>query len=338
MKHYDEAGREVVVGEAAIDWLTLTTYSSDLFDKLTDCLTTLYGKSEMKVKLQGYVGLQYDGNIKLLAGWQKKQPHYMLLVSAYHADQLFRFIRKQTNIPIEEMNCTRVDVQVTERPKRARQRLQKIGLEIEQEKYGQLKNRRAVNVRTISSNTGDTIYLGSPKSEKMVRIYDKHLVTEGGVNRKMERYEIQFKGATAQSVYAKMFGGGVAYLSLTLATIIKGDYELLPVEIQNKLALRKWKSSVVGTLITRAISTPQESNRLKWLRRMVKAIVAACNEPFPHGQIAMEFLLSVIIPILTGNPLENLEGWHLMDDSGNLYNVEHLDYNLLAGVSRNNSE
>lgn len=329
MKHYDDTGRMVATGYPTIDWLTLTTYDADFFDTVDSMLRYLHGASITKVKVGSYVGMQYGHGVKLVSGYQNKQPHYMVIASAYEAHQLYLYMRSKMVIDTEKVSCTRMDIQVTNKPIRGRKRLEKIGIDLQSGKFGVIKSRRTVEVRTISSSSGDTIYIGKPSSEIMTRIYDKKLIREDKREEKWERYEVQYKKDTAQGVWKSLNEVSIGVSGIKFVQYIRGNFERIPEEIQKKLSLYKWKEEIAGTLVTRAIPDNTKSSKLKWLKRMGRAISAAVNAPYPDGYYAMEFLLGIVVRGLTKDEIAAMDKWVLHGEQWGFFSLEHIDYNAI---------
>lgn len=168
------------------DYLTLTTWEQHLWaqarhDWLSMRTTTAGAQRRMQ-----YGGINYDG-VFFGIGEQRGKPHYMVQASGEAADRVL------STLPVEAMNCTRIDLQLTvEKPPNYDARAI-VDLLREADWTGR---RRQVNL--IESDDGyDTIYIGNRQSDRFTRIY----VKPTGSDLDTVRFEVEYKGDHARTIF-----------------------------------------------------------------------------------------------------------------------------------------
>lgn len=325
--YYSDDGRLVITGEGAIDYVTLTTYSGVQDSLMAVYLEREYGPSDEKIVIGGnYVGIKYTEYVVLVMGYQKKQPHYMLVATGYNSDKIIRDCITEGKIDLTLWNCTRIDIQVTLKKKARRPRLLNLGANLETGKYGEVSNRRKVKVKVIGSDTGDTIYIGSPTSEKQKRIYDKHLTDVSGNNVHMERYEIQYRSRTAQSVLTRITNKGALELSRQIQRVIKGDMSTLPEPFQKKLSAYSWQPNLSTIVINREKPQDKASDTTKWVKSIRYALLRACSQNGDNGLACRKALLEALVCSISDDYLEDWTLWRLLSPYGAIWTVAGDEY------------
>src|SRR3990172_2041076 len=167
----------MIVNEAAIDYLRMTTFHFTEYDK---GVTTIGGGNNGDWKRAGI--MQYRGNKKLGVfhgqGEQKGRTHYMIDISGGQADDYgYKLLDN-------DLKVTRIDLQFTfEKPCDWNVR------EFADAMREGIWPNRVRNVTMIDNNGNDTIYIGSRTSDKFIRFYVK--------DAEWLRYEIEIKGDAA---------------------------------------------------------------------------------------------------------------------------------------------
>ena len=313
-------GRPVVAGRPCLDWVSATTRSGDAFEALTLGLQEMFPDSQTRAVIQRYTGINYTEGVFLGSGYQQGQAHFLLQVSGLQAELVIGRMRQDPTINLEDWSLTRIDIQVTLRPKRRRMPLHKLGVNLQKGKYGKISNRREIDVRTQSSATGDTIYVGGVSSEKMRRIYSKSLVDSNGVLHDFERYEIQFRHGTAKSLMKKINVTDEAVYLDNLVKVLRGDATSLPHEFVKRLAISNWNMEEEGTNIARAAKQKGESNTTKWIFNIRKALEKGCKQEGKDGEICRGIMFDAIFRGMSTDPLADNKGcgfW--IDEQGNLH-------------------
>lgn len=328
-QYYDSDGRPIIVGDGAIDYLSMTTYDGMQLQYLENLLNKEWGISTETHSVMHYIGGKWADY--LFAGSKRlgNELHTMVIATSYHSDKLLRHMVVDEKIDLERWSCTRVDIQTTLKARKRDRRLGLIGVDLEKGKYGKISNRREIKVKTIMSADGDTIYIGKPSSEKQRRIYDKYLTSESDTVEKFQRYEIQYRKNTAQGVIKKIISGGVLNINVMIQRIIKGDLTILPDEFVSKLPIDKWQPKIIGVLTNRARKENKTTNTTRWIRNNRYALLRACSQAGENGEICRETLMEAIVIAITGNNIENTGSWRfisgdgeIVDVAGNWYNEE----------------
>lgn len=148
-----------------------------------------------------------------------------------------------------------------------------------QDLYHALKNGRATskarNYRLMEgSDGGSTVYLGSPQSEKMMRMYDKG-VESGNPLMNWKRIELQLAGGLANRAAKAVIENGVGAVVTRLITdMISWD-------------IGDWKSIVTGEIADIVASSRKLTNTKKWLLDVVAGVVAEMS--LTDNQFPTEF-------------------------------------------------
>lgn len=324
---YSDDGRVVITGEGACDWITLTTYDYWQWDLLKTHVENAFPKAIGNEFLDGYSGVKYADFLFMGAGKQQGKAHHILHASAYLADVVLRIFQNISTINKKVWSCTRIDIQVTLKPKARRTKLIKLGQYLKEGKYGPISNRRKINVRYQGSDTGDTIYIGSPTSEKMKRIYDKYLTDEDGNSKQYERYEIQYRKRTAQTVFGTILKDGIENISQNIQRIIKGDANLLPIDFQKKLSIYSFSPRIGTITINRAQKEAKESDTTRWVKSIRHALIRACRQSGDNGIYCREIMMRALAESITDNSLVDYRKWRLLDEYGTVITVAANEYN-----------
>lgn len=185
----------MIVNQAAIDWMTITSYEKEFgravksfVDNEVEVIT------KQQSKLLGYSGTRvvaYRGSIFL---GQSLAGHWMLTASGEIADAIFR----HHCLIHMHVKCTRMDIQVTvPEPEMWSQRAL-AGAVADSGRFGTYSH--------IVSQDGQTVYLGSRKSDVFVRIYEKN-DAEIDAGRVWLRYEVEYKADRSNSLYERLRDG-----------------------------------------------------------------------------------------------------------------------------------
>lgn len=198
-----ESGAKMLLNNAQIDWITLTTFDDKVAYDAYRSLNIDDGNDEKR--------MQYAGRATEYAfmgqALQNDRVHHMLQSSgeaAHYTAQSF-VDRAATHY---EWNCTRIDLQITIRlhpAYAARDVFDAI------HKWDGPGRPRQVSI--VQSGDGlDTIYIGNRQSDRFTRIYVKPL--DDGT--KVLRFEVEYKGDHAKTIW-KEWTFGVDMLAEQLA-------------------------------------------------------------------------------------------------------------------------
>jgi hypothetical protein len=124
---------------------------------------------------------------------------------------------------------------------------------------GRLITRARMVGRFVSSSkqgdvwrSGETFYIGSPKSDEWMRVYDKG--AEQGLSADWIRAEVVWHGKRARAAHAQMLAVGI--VAVTRSAILHMASCDLP----------WWRAATAGELVPPLTLPPKPSNRYKWLR------------------------------------------------------------------------
>lgn len=145
--------------------------------------------------------------------------------------------------------------------------------------YGALENglaqTKARNYRFMQgSDKGSTLYIGSPQSEKMMRMYDKG-VESGNPLLDWKRIELQLSGSLANRAAKAVIDNGVGNVVTTLVR----DMVTWKVPI--------WQEILQGEIADIAASSRKLTNTKKWLLDVVAGVVAEMS--LTDDDFTMEF-------------------------------------------------
>jgi hypothetical protein len=152
---------------------------------------------------------------------------------------------------------------------------------------------------------GTTIYLGSPRSDKMIRFYDKNAESGGELN--CIRYELQARNSLANHYYLKYFSGEqneniiseVSQMAVGSLKFIRPENEVL-----SRCPLCEWWAEFLGRIggcIRVSISRLQTTiaDKIHWVQRSVGATLAIIAQVKGWGYL--EWFLDSLVREKTAN-------------------------------------
>lgn len=226
---------DILLNKSGCDWLTLTGWLPFKCDTV--------GVDQVPEKRMQYDGLRC-GSLFIGQALIGSFVHNMLQVSGAAADLYYHPLIKTE----EEVKATRIDIQMTVFCHKPNMRA--------------LYNRLAEKWQTtsfVTSQTGDTIYVGGWKSERFTRIYQKD-------NKRLLRLEMCWKGGYAEGARIKIADQDYIYDSeKLLARWLK--YEVL--RLDDKLLDFCFLPHLIEGEEKPVRKHTEESNREKWIRKIV---------------------------------------------------------------------
>ena len=242
----------MILHNPAIDWLTLTAFDANETIRLAN-ISGKYGTGEPQVqKILGYSGRQWRG-IFFGVGVQNDMRHVMLRASGEVADTVMEEL-----VGYGSGRCTRIDLQITVYlPLSYSARLLADRLRMTKWKH----YKRMVELIEGNPAGFDTVYIGSRKSERFIRIY----VKKAGVSKYL-RFEVEYKGDFAQGVYDTICARGKEAVCATLAQEVN---ELPEVTFPGMETIRERIAVYEATRIPRVERVPDDNPSLMWLLRQV---------------------------------------------------------------------
>lgn len=168
------------INKPAIDYLSLTTYGTPLFEFWYNRFTIEgdWIKDENYTKFENYTGVKVDrdnmGTVFIGEGVQRNKNHYLMYVSSHLSEVLFsdivrmrRELRQAEREGEFSINCTRLDIQCTIKSPPG---WSQWDLEERLHTTGHLVHSSA----SMSKNREfRTVYVGAGGSDRLLRIYQK---------------------------------------------------------------------------------------------------------------------------------------------------------------------
>ena len=247
-----------VVEEPALDYITVTDYTGNLAKLAWGLARYQHREDESIMSYQGGRWYWVDGSMFCGVGLQSDLYHCMVQVTGSLADKFGHSLLNQI-FPLGKgrSNCSRVDLQYTER-----------GMMDLQALANRLTSNDDFRRQVVTTTThqggrpGTTLYIGSPSSDKRIRIYHKDL--------DYTRFEIQFRRQYAVSFVEKGYMAGLGReLKQIIAAYLWGELEMI-----NDRELGVFFSSVNRwadgeTAVPQTARTDGESDTKKWIKSQV---------------------------------------------------------------------
>lgn len=201
---------------AGIDWITLTLPRSAARADLWyhTCLAALHlveteGNKPKERTMLGYAGRGVGG---CFVG--RRDSDYIAQFSSHHADTVF------SNIYRADAHVSRIDVRADVTYPVMPQDIARKGYRDAIRTNNELPSpRRRKLYLLMGSDGGDTLYMGSPKSESRGRLYNKEVQSEDVSFVRTWRYECVFRNDRAVRTAEILFSRGENYSRAALAIV-----------------------------------------------------------------------------------------------------------------------
>lgn len=257
-----------------LDWISLTTFSRDVFDSMVETAVSVVGERQWREqRIANYHGLT-NGSIWHGGGIQKGRSHFRLQVSGSDA----RLLEQHLQWSLADINCTRIDIQLTiDLPDNYS--ADRVANDIH---HGVWPDGRRRKVRKyVNMGDGlDTIYIGSPKSEKQIRLYVKQ-----GENGRYLRFEAQYRGAAAEAVYLLIAEGKTG---LALAGELHRMPQVWPFQLFREIL------PADGVAAAGAIYVPDDNRTWRWFQTQIVPAIKRMLNSHEYRQ-RMIYLLEYIL-------------------------------------------
>jgi len=184
------------VNVVSLDYLTISTYNPVIVGMARKVVAASAKRTDADKKRMQYTGELFhneEGTAFIGSGDQGGTEHHLIQVSGLMADTLFPIFAHP--LKTGKAKCTRIDLQIT--------------VEYDRESWSQsdlfdvLRSRNpGRSVSYVESQSGPagsklaTVYFGSRKSDRFLRIYEKMGLGEDVYL----RFEVEYKGARANTV------------------------------------------------------------------------------------------------------------------------------------------
>lgn len=244
--------------ESQVDWLTITARHNDRSVELYTCALNLLSEELTlgnRVRPWGTHG--YKGFICGEVAQGVRGLDQIVQVSgglaALSWDSLIPFAS----------NITRIDIQVTARHEAPDAALAREGYATRPTKLAK-RGKLPIYRLYQDSKRGETLYIGSAKSEVQARLYDKGIESGAAVYANCWRYELECKGKIAAPMAAAIAGAGDG--CARIASIVRHHFSTRGVE-------PTWESRGIVLSPYRQHRRPDTERSLDWLRCQVKSTV-----------------------------------------------------------------
>jgi len=153
--------------------------------------------------------------------------------------------------------------------------------------------------RSVYSEVGKTLYIGSPGSDKRLRVYDKNVESNGEIN--SIRMECQYRDDKAHSIFIKFAGSDTdaeACDYSSRATISEFGFVIRDNETLSRCSSVDWWVSFcdrIGTKVSTSISRLQTmvSDKMRWIEEQVAGTLALLSRC--KGRVAIRDWLDSLI-------------------------------------------
>lgn len=314
-----KAERGTVVGDGAIDYVTLTTYSGDVYSGWRDIVEQMRGDRAVGGgMLYGYT-MERIGDMQIGEGIQDKQPHFLVSIAGHEADEFMRLLITTATVDIDAINCSRLDVQLTV-PKQREVRLSYLAQQYQEGQLGEFNGRGRPKVYAYAGNDGDTLYIGSTSSEKVIRFYDKPILLKGR-RQVYERMEVQLRNKKALALLKRIIKAQPNYARATILQYIKTEFNRLPDGLQLSLSVNPYLEDIVGSELKAETTEPEEDRKLRWLKSCRKTFIEIASRQDATGQQARELFLEVLATGTVTGPLVAWMDYRLIGPDGDLWTI-----------------
>lgn len=270
---------EFLVDSSKLDYLTITTFDRDTFQKILTAVTNSKQRQNdaSPMRIRGYEGQMLklsNGTLFWGFGTQQKVDHYMIISSGAAADT-FGFAVSEL-VGLGEYNVSRIDIQHTIRLPdwySARSCVDAL-------RSGEFKGRQR-KVTMIDNYGNDTVYIGSRTSDSFTRIYVKDSV--------WLRLEYEYKRSYATDAWSKVRRHG----DKAKQGILYGELLKLPeCPIVNLFKEHVRMDDPAAPSSEKIISTPNTT--YLWLKRQVEPAVLRMLNSHESREATLDLLRSWI--------------------------------------------
>ena len=188
-------------------------------------------------------------------------------------DSLIQLTGHQANVYFEDvyrndLHVSRIDVQITVKTKENENDIAKLAYRDATTDNNSLPvGRRRKLYIIMGSDGGDTLYIGSPKSDQRGRIYNKEVQSENPAYTKCWRFETQYRNEWATDVARRIHASASDHSGIC-AGLVANWFSLRGVDVN-------WfyTGSVMPAPLVRTLPTDIEA-KMHWLETQVKPTIA----------------------------------------------------------------
>lgn len=308
---------DAIIGVAAVDWVTLTTFNAYTHDRWASALVDRKLGKSTPAERGGYKGITLaDGQIFMGLGRQGNLDHWMLVATGPQAQRTLLDLHQSSLLPREHVACTRIDIQITLLPRSGRPALIQLATDLNEGNLGPWKGRGRPQVRGFTSETGDTLYIGSPTSDKQIRVYDKKVKPKGARTMKLERYEVQYRRKMAESVFRRVVKYADRLDDVYMEANIKATMQPYPDGLLAQLAAWDRLENRHGEGVRLPEVEKQEGAEARWIRSIARAIKRACCQQGADGASARAVLMEALAVSVTEDVYADGTAFKLLSPDG----------------------
>lgn len=278
----------IAIEDSGMDWITITTIEeSDTDYLLNQARIVLDTEEALGAIKQPWAAMGYRGHQCGSARLGVRNGREAILIVTGSAAKLYGdFVRPYGD------RITRLDVQVTIRLERPDPKLAEKVYRTLQALKGQGQYRPAI--KYISSDTGSTVYSGSRKSAKLLRLYDKSSDYGEDQLGTCWRYEVQYNRRAAPGAWTKI--DSYEAEAAKVAALVYSEFASR--KMQPLFSVVDHISAIeVGRKYTDA------QTKLTWLTKCVRpVIIQLCALGYEEGVINSLSLRGLIKGVKTDGP------------------------------------
>jgi hypothetical protein len=250
------------INEAAIDWLTLTTWSTETWGVLEAAARGMGITTRREARRMQYRGLE-SGGVFWGEALQQGYKHFMVMASGMDAAIL------APRVAGYGAKCTRLDLQVTVPLKRDDSRPGDLfdAMQLWPDDWWGRGGKPQLKLVT-SGDLFDTLYIGNRTSDRMTRIY----VKPDDAGRPYLRYEVEYKGELAQNTWQHLEDEQDPIVNM--ASTLEAEIDAIPAisKLLPESMLSCLRMGRPGVRPGRQ-TVPAGSSGLNWLTRQVQPAI-----------------------------------------------------------------
>lgn len=265
------------VHRAAADYITITSWNRDVFEKLKDWLTLVDDPEKCDpASVMWYSGTRCNwtnGSAFYGEGTNQDRQHFLIQISGMAADgAAFALAHKSTDY----WKVSRIDFQITiPLPEWYKSRAFVDSLRNDVWPW------RSRTVTLVDGNGDDTVYIGSRQSERFIRVYVK--------DADYLRFEVEFKGKLAEKAFERYSGAP----TIAAAGIIAGELVKLPKHpVQREFREVISLANTIDIQNAKPVTTP--SKTFKWFTKQVLPALKKLVNDHDVGDRTRAILLELI--------------------------------------------
>lgn len=322
----DKDGRAIITGIGGVDYLTCTTFNPYVAQKWEALVRERYPSEPTTHREKMYSGEDYEGVAKVLVGRQSSMPHWKFNFSGVDADSMMVLLHQHDCLFRDDIGITRLDIQITTRKYKNRIPIARIHDNLKAGKYGQIAGSGKTSLHLQSSDTGDTLYVGSQWSDKRTRYYTKNVKSNDDSQYELERYEVMYRRETAEKAAAMILEGKEHLDRARINEMLLGDMERLPTKMKVQMRCYAYLKGHNPVYVPRSNEPRIKTSGTRWVMKMADALLKYARQAGENGMTVRGILMRILVMAISTDPLEDVERWTLLSGDGEVVEVFGIDY------------